>query len=350
MKIAKQALILITAALIVIFPDTAQNSIREAIDFVVKSVVPSLFSFMVMSKIIVNSGTASFIAPIFKPVSRLLHFSKKETACFIVGNLCGFPSGAAISSDISINNKLDRIRATTLSVASNNVSPAFMISFVGAGLFSSRIIGFIIYISQLISCVMICAVLRRKITVEDFCNEDKNKSQSFVNIFCKAVSDSAVSSIALSAYIIVFSVISSYITIFIKYINAPEILNVFIRSVLEVSSGCSSAVGLPFLISVAVIAFSCGFSGLSVIFQSASYLNVAEIKIKDFIIIKIVQGIVASVISAAALYFTSISAGITKSVFSYDIKMHYMYIVAVTLLAAYLFLQIKRIAEIKFSS
>ncbi len=289
--------VLIAAAFLFARPASFADSAKEALAFAAKDVIPSLFSFMVISRLILGIDAVSVIYPLLKPFSKLLHLSYEETACFFTGNLCGFPSGAYAVSKVAAIEKYDPYRALTLAVLSNNVSFGFMISYAGRVVIGSKEYGFLIYLSQLASSVIICSFLRRKIRVNNERRPLAETTQGLSELICSSVSDSAAACVNLTGFIVFFSVISGAMSEFLSFGSMPDCVLPLVKSMLELSGGCGSAAGLDFYEKIAVISFASSFSGLCVIFQSAPYLYKCGIKLGKYILLKTVQGVVSCILS-----------------------------------------------------
>lgn len=296
MKKTISAAAIVFTAVILIFPTTATEAAREAMYRAATGVVPSLFCFMVASKILVSSGGATVISLLFKPASAVLRLSPDEADCFAVGALCGFPTGAAVAAETSKKNNYSRKRATALAALANNVSPGFMISFVGAGIYHSVLVGLVLYFIQIISAALVALPSRQYRTFSQ--RASRNTSQSFPILFCKAVSESALSCIYLTGFIVAFSVIAAYASLAAEHFGIPSAPLV---SFFEITSGLPSFLSLPYPLSLGAVAFFASFSGLSVIFQSATFLVKCGVSMGKYVMLKVIQGLVAAALSAVIL-------------------------------------------------
>jgi len=297
MKKIYLAAAIITTAILLVRPGQVAEAVKDAALFSVYRVIPALFCFMVLSKLIMSSDIVHTVYPAFKPLASVLHLSRDEFSAFVTGNLCGFPSGAYSVKQICKSREYDECRRTSLAALSNNVSPGFAASFAGDVILGSKAVGMLIYASQLISSLIICSILRRNVKCENEINIAICERRNFAETFCKAVTDSSHACVNLIGFIVMFSVVSLFVTSLLERFNAPDILISYIRSFLEITGGCMSASSLPINHKVPIIAFSCGFSGLCVIFQSAPYLYGAGIKLSKYILIKIIQGVLSAVFS-----------------------------------------------------
>ena len=286
------------SVLLIAFPGVAESAVVTSLEFTVERVIPSLFCFMVISKFALSIDASRILKPLFRPLSKLLHLSNEEAGCFITGNLCGFPAGAAMCSDIIGEMGYKGIRAVTLVSLSNNISIGFMTSFVGVGIFGSMSAGVILWLCQFASAVIVNAVIRKRIVVKE---SDKRKRETEIQLpsaLVASVKDGALSALYLTGFIVTFSVITAYIDMFISKLSLPPSVYAVVSSLLEVSHGCvaSSALGEPY--SFILIAFSSAFSGLCVIFQSAVFFVPCGIRIRDYTALKIAQGALCAVLSA----------------------------------------------------
>ena len=297
MKKIYLAAAIITTAILFICPGQVAEAVKEAFMLSVYRVIPALFCFMVLSKLIMSSNIVHTVYPVFRPLASFLHLSRDESSAFLTGNLCGFPSGAYSVEQICKKREYSENRRASLAALSNNVSPGFAVSFAGDVILGSKTVGMLIYASQLLSSFIICSILRRNVKCENEINITICEQKNFAETFCKAVTDSSHACVNLIGFIVVFSVVSVFVTSLLERYDAPEILVSLVRSFLEITGGCTSATSLPISQKIPVIAFSCGFSGLCVIFQSAPYLYGAVIKLRRYILIKIFQGALGAVFS-----------------------------------------------------
>ncbi len=273
------------------------EAVVSSASFAILKVIPSLFFIMVISKIASRAGVCDLFYPLIKPLTRFLHLSKSESSCFLIGNLCGFPCGAMLCSDEVCDGRTPRDNAPSLAALSNNISAPFMISFVGSALFGSVSIGAALYVIQLLSAVTVGAFARRKLP---FNNEDETliqKNTPAVETFCSSVSESALSCISIAAFITVFGTVNFLISDASEYFRIPGTASALIKAFFEISEGCRSASSLGPAAAFAVISFGASFSGLCVIFQSASHLIRSKISVSRYVFYKLLQGCISSLMS-----------------------------------------------------
>ena len=76
-------------------PEIAVAYVNRGLLLCAKTVIPSLFPFMVISEMIVRGGFGEgWIRRLGKPLCRLLGLSEAGCVAMLLGMLCGFPVGA----------------------------------------------------------------------------------------------------------------------------------------------------------------------------------------------------------------------------------------------------------------
>ena len=110
----------------------AMEYIHQGLRLCVKTVIPSLFPFMVISELLVSSGIG---AALLRPVSSVFKkvFKLPDTGCcaVLLGMLCGFPVGARCAVSALSTGELNREEAERVLLFSTNPSSAFLINAVG---------------------------------------------------------------------------------------------------------------------------------------------------------------------------------------------------------------------------
>ena len=120
-----------------------------------RTVIPSLFPFMVLSELIVSGGIgASLLRRIAAPFRRLFGLPDAGCCAVMLGMLCGFPVGAKCAVLSYEQGSLTREETERVLTFSNNPSSAFLISAVGVSLWGNRQFGIALYATVLISAVL----------------------------------------------------------------------------------------------------------------------------------------------------------------------------------------------------
>lgn len=240
---------------LVIFPDEAGAPTRDALAFCGNTLIPSLFIYMVLSKIITASPITALISEKFGIESLFL----------VLGSVCGAPIGAKLAHDMYVSGKLTKTHAEYLCSFSNNASVSFVIGYVGNTLLGNKNIGIRLFVIQVISAAATAFVMRyvmfgtKKLPRITFGKANKADLR-------EAISDSALTVINLCACVIFFMALGNVMT---KILSLGSTSDAILRSILEFSSGCAEASDEG-MYALPIIAFSLGFTGLSVAMQVRS--------------------------------------------------------------------------------
>ena len=293
--------VVITAFILFLaFPDISRSAASDALTYSARSVVPSLFCIMALSKFAVSSGGVDPVSAVLAPASRFMRLSKSETSCFIAGNLGGFPGGAAIASDEAKRSGAAPRSAAALCAVSNNVSPGFMISYAGAAILGSAARGLAIWLIQLLSSMIVCRFARKRIKNECRVTEVTTHRAPLAQSFCDSVKDAALSCIYVSAFITFFAVLGAFYDSFSERLSLPAVITVLIKGMFELTAGCRTSVALGDSARFIIVAALASSSGVCVIFQSLPYLLSCHADIGLYLRLKTFQAALCA--ASSALY------------------------------------------------
>ena len=242
---------------LLIYPQQATEPTRYALEFCVETLIPSLFIYMVLAKIIITLPITNWLIKVFG----------LETVILITGTLCGSPVGAKTALTLFENKKITKKHAEYLCSFTNNASVSFVLGFVGKELFGDIKIGIRLLIYQIIASGVTAFFMK-------FIIFGKEKIPSFIAVknnktgLREAVSDSAVTMINLCACVVFFMVAGGVICRFADFSILDEAI---IKSILEFSSGCAAAVGAKEY-AIPLTAFALSQTGLSMALQVKSVI------------------------------------------------------------------------------
>ena len=287
------------------------------------SVLPGLFPFMLLTKLLTEIGF------LFKITSKFNNFTRKffgttgvSMYIFCMSILSGYPIGAKLISDLYSKQLITTTDAKKMSIFCTTSGPIFVIGAVGAGMFKSLKIGLILYFSHIISSVLIGIlynVLTIKKTSEPPCiNQsllllNKNNNYTLSNV----VSETINSLFVVGAYITIFFLISEIldalkiISFIVNLISKPlTIANIstnttkgLVYGIIEVTRGSKVLSATVSHSSIAICSGIISFSGLSIIMQSMAFLKNAKIKTHSFVFAKCVHCVVSIFICYLLLFF-----------------------------------------------
>ena len=287
-------------------PQIAVDYIKRGLSVCASSIIPSLFPFMVLSDLAVSTGAASLVAKYLgAPISRLLGVSRNGACPIILGVLCGFPVGAKSAISIFDRGVISKRECERLLVVCNIPSIGFVVNIVGGAVFQSAAVGWLLWLSALISSI-VSGMLRRlggKIKKETpQASSEHLEKTSFASSFTRAVESSAHSTIVICAYVLFFSALLGAAREALASVGASDTTRILICGIIELTGGCVEASGIANVITrAALCAFFIGWSGISVHFQIFSICEGRGIKFKGYIASKLFQGALCSLIASVAL-------------------------------------------------
>ena len=127
----KSFLLLILLILMLLHPEITVKGASNGLLLWYSSVVPALFPFMVLSSLIVASGSLSILmAPVRLVFGPLLGLSAEGCYTLLSGLVCGFPMGAKTCADFLSRGQISLKEGKFLMAVCNHASPMFLLGYV----------------------------------------------------------------------------------------------------------------------------------------------------------------------------------------------------------------------------
>jgi len=314
---------------LLLFPEETSESGNSALRLCAKNIIPSLLPFFVLSKLITNLKFTDIVAKILSGVMQpLFSVSGSGAAAFAIGAVGGYPVGAMTCASLYKSKLCSKSESERLLSFCNMCGPAFIIGTVGYGIFNSATVGILLYVIHLSAAIITGITMRiirpLKKTEAYIVSSVTSPVPCFSFAFTDAVSSALKSSLSISAYIVLFSIL---VTVFQKFFliqSAAEIISsVFgfnpiiceglASGILEVTVGIFSLASVAdFRMLFVFCAFLLGWGGLSVHCQTVSCLEDTDLSLRTYFIGKILHGIISAllayVISATVSLSTAIEA------------------------------------------
>ena len=272
------------------------------------SVLPGLLPFMLLTKILTGLGFILKLSQkLNKPASLLFHTQGISFYALIMSILSGYPIGAKIICELYEKGFISQDEAKTMSVFCTTSGPIFVIGAIGTTMFKSQKIGVIIYLSHIISSIVLGVLfghLKKDKILHTPQNFIINKNN---NIFSECVIQTTNSLFIIGAYITIFYLISELleglgvfnvlISIFSPVKNLLNLENSTIKGILygilEVTRGAKELSKSTSIFSICACTGILSFSGISIIMQSMVFLKQTKIKMHNFIFAKVMHSILS---------------------------------------------------------
>lgn len=270
---------------------TALAGAREGIELCIRSLIPSLFPFFVLSGLITGAFSGVSL-PLLRPVGKFMRIPDGCESLLIPAFLGGYPAGAQAIGQMLSNNSISRKNAQRLLLFCNNPGPSFLFGVLGSVFSSGRTL-WALWAIQIAASVMCAWLIPCTESSGSICPREK-----------LSLSDTVVSSVrimgSVCGWVVLFRIILSFLDRWFLWI-CPISLRVAVTGLLELSNGCFCLpeIGnsrLQFLLCSGILSFG----GLCVTMQTASV--VPSLSMMPYLGAKVLQSLFCLCISGAIQY------------------------------------------------
>lgn len=229
-KIISFILILISTVLLILCPKPAIDGAISGINLCLKTLIPSLFPFTVLTTALLRFSRSIQI-PILRSIGKICNLSPGAENLFLIGLLGGYPVGAKLISTMYQDNSISLSEAQRMLGFCNNAGPAFIFGVAGC-MFSSPVIPLIIWLIHIISAIIV-GVLLPKAQIKDQESVKVEIVTSNISLVEQCVHTMGI----ICGWVILFRIVISYTTI-LTSCWLPQELLIIITGILELSNGC----------------------------------------------------------------------------------------------------------------
>lgn len=243
--------VIILAVLLLEDPLICKEAIARGLGLCTQIIIPSLFPFtfcvLFLQRALAVKNNNLKNHNRFK----FLRMPPSLFIIFLLSLIGGYPIGAKLLAESDATPET----ASTMINFCVNAGPAFIISAVGSGVFSSPQIGVILLISHIIPPFIIAFISRKKLNI---CQNQKQPTHlSFSDNFILSATQSASALKSICIYVLLFSVVCAYINKLGQSMPIIKQIGMF----LEVTNGITLTKNI-YMVSALL-----GFGGISVWFQ-----------------------------------------------------------------------------------
>ena len=273
--------------LLLIFDSSeAINAASEGIELCIRTAIPSLFPFFVLSVILVP-GISGLRIP---ALGRILKLPEGMEAVFLLGCIGGYPVGAQCIAQCYRAGQLSKTQSERMQGLCNNCGPAFLFGVV-APLFPHFGYGCAIMLLGILSAVLVGAIWPAAEPGE----------RSMISLspvpLPKAVRQATQSMASVCAWIILGKVVLHYMDLWILRF-LPGDLKILLSGFLELTNGCIALQNISDLSSRFLVAcLIIPFGGLCVAMQVSSICAEAGLTCKIYLMQKIMQSAISAVLA-----------------------------------------------------
>lgn len=287
---------------LLLMPKATSVSVINSINSCLYGVIPSLFCFIVLSKLIANSGFAYIISkPFGNLFSRFSGIPGIGFSIYIFSFLSGYPSGVIASGELYKNHILSKEDTEWLSAISNNTGPALPVILIGGHILNNVKLGIIIYVIQIISSVTACYILRKNAVFRENVYPDLY-NKNLLSAITNSVEGGIKSTAIMCGYIILFNVMGDAL---INTFGNSDFLQL-VRPFIEIVSGCSALARYNSSLVFVIISTAVSFGGICVHMQSAAVMSSYNISTSIHTKFKLTEALCAFIISCVVVFFREI--------------------------------------------
>ncbi len=308
-------LLLFLFLLFALFPLQSTAGAKAGLLLCGNSVIASLFPFMVISRMIIHAGSLPPESRLLQRIATFFHISPGGVPALLLGMLCGYPMGSKIAADLCAQQQISRQEASFLLSFCNHCGPAFAIAAVGSSFFGSPKAGVMLFVAHILAGVLTGRTLCLFHRAEKlrFSGSPK-KTASFSVLLTDAVKDSCLSMINVVGIVVLFSAFFAVLkeirliaicsSLFGPHADGAEAV---LFGLFEITSGLKllSSLSLPYTAKLCLAEGILSFGGLSVFFQTLSFVAPLHIKTAPYLIGKVLSSLLS-----VGLIFLWLTAGL----------------------------------------
>lgn len=279
--------------MITLMPNYFKESTKNALEACITLVIPSLFCYIVLTRLIVASR---LVYPLGKPFARLFfalsHLPGKCAGVFIISFISGFPTGALAAVELYRYGEITKEQASELVAFADNTGPALPVMLIGASLLGDARLGFAMYLIE--AAAVFTTVLLLRPTAETCkCSNIPITKSDLLGALSDSVGGSVSSCALLCAYVIFFSVLCDALALFFEQYSLFNILRAYVELL-----GGARVLAVKVRDCFVPLCGAVCFGGLSVHMQAAAVCRKYDIPMRKHFRVKLTEAIVGILIAS----------------------------------------------------
>lgn len=250
--------------LLILDAKTALLGAQEGMELCIRTVIPSLLPFFLLSQLLCHSLTGNDL-PLLRPLGRWMGIPEGAESILAVGFLGGYPTGAQCIASACRRGKLSRQDGKRMLAFCNNAGPAFLFG-IAAAVFPRSWMAWALWGIHILSAVLTARFIPKI--------PEKSTPSPVSADPGLTVPDALRNAIGILAqvcgWVVLFRVIVAFLTRWFGWL-LPEPGRIVLSGILELSNGCCLLPGIqPIGLRFVICAGFLGFGGLCVGLQTLS--------------------------------------------------------------------------------
>ncbi|NLY92122.1 MAG: sporulation integral membrane protein YlbJ [Firmicutes bacterium] len=334
-----------------IYPKEGLTAAKEGLAIFGEVVLPSLLPFFILSEVLLGLGVVHFIGVFLEPLMRPV-FNVPGVGAFALsmGLAAGYPMDAVITAKFRRLKLCSKTEGERLLAFTNTADPLFMFGAVAVGMFGDPELGVTIAIAHYLAAFSVGFIFRfygreeRLSTVEtrkegniiqralqEMLKARQEDNRPFGQLMADAVKDSISTLLMIGGFIVLFAVLCQVLEELriLRYLLPgiegvlkivgldPALGTAVVKGFFEIDIGtmeaaktATAALGDRLIIASAVIAWS----GLSVLGQVMSVIHGTDLRVRPFIIARLLHAVIAGAYTYLLLGTVRIAGGTVPAV------------------------------------
>lgn len=282
------------AGLVILILDgrTALHGALDGIELCLKTVIPALFPFFVLSAVLIRCRMPSFFFE--KAAARLLRLPQGAQSLLIPCILGGYPVGAKCVHQMYVEGSLDKRSAERLLAFCSNAGPAFLFGMIGQVL-SRPWMPWALWGIHLLGAL---AAAYRVPAPDTVVNCKALPQNGGTDLMAGAVSSMGI----VCGWIVIFRVMIAFLNRWFLWL-LPQTARVAVIGLLELSNGCCELTQIPDMAARFVLCSGLlAAGGLCVTAQTISVTH--GLSLRYYCFGKLIQTVVSLLLSFSIVYQT----------------------------------------------
>lgn len=287
--------VVLAMACFLAFPARYTRLVLEGATLFAVCVMPATLPFLFLTAILTRQKTFRRAADKIAPLAeRTFRVSGAGGLCAVLSALSGYPVGARTVSDLYSRGAIPKQELFRLSCLCSTSGPMFLVGAVGAGMFQSAALGWILFFSHLAGVYAVCFIMR--FTAKK--TQTAALSLPILKDGGNPLSDSVLSVLTVGGAIAIFYAFSGILCDTLRLAGIENgYINATVTGLVEMTSGCKLLSEIGNIYSVVLAAFFVTFGGGCVLVQQLSFLSRAGVRTLPFLAVKFLQGIAAALVA-----------------------------------------------------
>ena len=244
----------IAMLIIIIDGKSAVSSIRGGVDLCLRTVIPALFPFFILSGIM----NSCFLGQTFRflaPLQRLCKLPAGTESILLIGLFSGYPVGAQLVSEAYAGKCLSKENAMRMLGFCSNAGPAFIFGMLATA-FTNPVIPWVLWGTHIVSGLTVGWLLPGGAT--DTC---ALKEKEVISV-AKALQNATKNIATVCGWVILFRLMLDFCKGWFLWL-LPDEIQVLIAGVVELTNGCVmlqqlESEGTRFILAAAMLPCICG--------------------------------------------------------------------------------------------